>query len=227
MLKAVFFDAAGTLIYLPRPVGEHYAEVAERFGATLEPEKLDRAFKQAWAGAPARPSSTGGREDDDKGWWRDLVYGVLARTFSARQVQNFDQAAYFEAVYDHFALPGVWRAFDDVRPALAALRSKGLAIGLISNFDRRLYAILDSLDLRGFFDAVVISSEIGADKPDPFIFQAALKRLNVRASEAMHVGDDLKKDGGAGTVGLRVFQLDRPTRSLDRLLTILDEDRSE
>ena len=56
MLKTVFFDAAGTLIYLPRPVGEHYAEVAVRFGARWDPARVERAFRTAWADAPERVS---------------------------------------------------------------------------------------------------------------------------------------------------------------------------
>ncbi len=221
MLKAIFFDAAGTLIYLPRSVGEHYREVAARFGATLDADTLNHAFKKAWASAPARCSSGGPRLDDDKGWWRDLVTNVLTQVLTPEAAQVFRMADYFEAVYAHFTLPGVWEAYADVRPTLETLRARGLRFGLISNFDRRLYTILDHLSLREFFDAIVISSEVGADKPDPAIFQAALARLDVSAAEAIHVGDDPEKDWGAEASGLRIFRLERPSHTLHDLLAAL------
>ncbi len=222
--KAICFDAAGTLIYLSRSVGEHYRDVAARFGESLDADHLNHAFKHAWSAAPVRPAGAGAHEDDDKGWWRALVFAVLDETLGPEQSKRFDRIAYFEAVYTHFSLPGVWQAFDDARPALAALCDRGFALALISNFDRRLYPILEGLGLREFFDAVVISSEVGADKPDPAIFQTALKKLGVAAHEAMHVGDDPKKDWGAEAVGLKVFRLERPQRGLDQLVKNLDAD---
>lgn len=218
MTKAIFFDAAGTLIYLPRPVGEHYREVALGFGVALEADALDQAFRQAWSAEPPRPSQDSPRDDDDKGWWRVLVDDVLRRVLSPEQAETFDSAGFFEAAYAHFAKPGIWKAYPEVSEVLAILRKRGMPLGLISNFDRRLYAVLDDLDLRRFFDAVVISSEVGADKPDPRIFEHALRALRVRPDEAMHVGDDPKRDWGAEAIGLRVFRLERPRQTLRDLL---------
>lgn len=222
MPKAIFFDAAGTLIYLPKSVGEHYREIASRFGAEIDARKLDAAFNVAWRESPARSNGQGPREDDDKGWWRSLVMRVLDQTLSREQAEVFDKTRYFEALYAHFATPGVWAAYDDVRPTLEALRAQGLLLGVISNFDRRLLTVLEGLGLRGFFDAVTISSEVGADKPDPVIFQTAMATLHVTAAESLHVGDDPKKDGGAEAVGLRVFRLERPQHSLEDVIGALN-----
>ena len=98
----------------------------------------------------------------------------------SRQRAEFDAEGYFEAVYAHFAQPGVWSAYPEVGEVLDALRGQGLALGVISNFDRRLYAVFDDLGLTRFFDHIVISSEVGADKPDPFIFQHALELFRRR-----------------------------------------------
>ena len=73
MIKAVFFDAAGTLFHLPKSVGEHYAAVAREQGIELSPDALDRAFLRAWRQAPFRFAVDGARDDDDKRWWRELV----------------------------------------------------------------------------------------------------------------------------------------------------------
>jgi putative hydrolase of the HAD superfamily len=216
-IKAIFFDAAGTLMFLPRPVGEHYSEVAMRFGAELSADALQRAFRRAWSAAPARTASPGPRPDDDKGWWRGLVGRVLDQTLTPEQQLSFAHAAYFEAVYGHFAEPGVWELFPEVPEVLAGLKERGFRLAVISNFDRRLHPILEALGIRGFFKSVILSSEAGADKPDPQIFRLGLEAMGVAAAEAIHVGDDPERDGGAEAVGIRVFHLDRPGIALNGL----------
>lgn len=222
MLKAIFFDAAGTLIYLPRSVGEHYREVALRFGADVDAARFDLAFRSAWRDSPARNSTHQPRLDDDKNWWRGLVTRVLAWVLPAVQLAAFDTPGYFETLYAHFAQPGVWQAYSEVPEVLACLRERGLALAVISNFDRRLYAVFEHLQLSTFFEHIVISSEVGVDKPDPFIFQRALEAMQVRPEEAIHVGDDPKCDWGAEAVGLHVLRLERPEMTLRDLLPLLD-----
>jgi putative hydrolase of the HAD superfamily len=222
MVKAIFFDAAGTLIFLPQPVGEHYAGVARRFGAEVSPEALQRAFRLAWAASPCRTASSGPRPDDDKGWWRALVGRVLEETLTADQKVSFPESDYFEAVYAHFAAPGVWELFPEVTEILAGLRQRGFRLGVISNFDRRLDAILADLGIRHLFECVILSSQAGADKPDPRIFRCGLEALGIGAQEAIHAGDDRDRDGGAEAVGMRVFHLDRPGTTLRGLPAWID-----
>ncbi len=209
MLKAIFFDAVGTLIHLARPVGESYREIAARHGADLDAKALDRAFRRAFAAAPKRVPSDGPRPDDDKGWWRALVGAILAGAVPA----GFDEDAYFEELYAHFAAPGVWAAYPETHETLRGLKDRGLALGVISNFDRRLYPVLDSLGLTEFFRAIVISSEVGVEKPDPVIFRRALDLLQVPAADALHIGDDAA-DLAAAHVGMQAFKLERPGTTL-------------
>lgn len=213
MLQAVFFDAVGTLIYLARPVGESYREIAARHGADLDAKVLEWAFRAAFSRAPKRAPVTGPRPDDDKGWWRTLVSDILAGALPAEERGRFDEAAYFEELYAHFAAPGVWLAYPEVSETLDELKAHGLALGVISNFDRRLYPVLDSLGLTDFFRGIIVSSEVGVEKPDPLIFQRALELLGVSAAQAMHVGDEAS-DWAAASVGLQAFKLERPGTTL-------------
>ncbi len=209
MLTTVLFDAAGTLIYLPRPVGEHYAEVARGCGGwDASAEAMNGAFRRAWKAMPARlPTPDGGpRPGDDRPWWRELV-----------GPHGFDVEAYFAAVYAHFAEPGVWATFPDVAETLEFLRGHGLRLAVVSNFDRRLRTVLGHLRLAERFERVVLSSEEGADKPDARIFHRALGQMDARPAETLHVGDEPAKDGGAEAAGLRVFHLERPGRGLGAL----------
>ena len=63
-MKTIFFDAAGTLIYLPKSVGQHYAFVGEKIGLELDARALDGAFAACWKEAPVRIATDGPREDD-------------------------------------------------------------------------------------------------------------------------------------------------------------------
>jgi putative hydrolase of the HAD superfamily len=95
-------------------------------------------------------------------------------------------------------------------------------IGIVSNFDGRLRVILQDLGIASYFDHWIISSEVGADKPAPFIYECALEMAGVAPAEALHVGDDPEGDWqAAADVGLHVFPLDRPTNSLRDLLAVL------
>jgi putative hydrolase of the HAD superfamily len=184
-IKTIFFDAAGTLIYLPQTVGYHYAFVAERIGLRLDADALDAAFATCWKEMPARPAIDGPREDDDKGWWRELVNRVLDRV--APSMSELDRDAYLEAVYGHFAEAGVWDLYPEVIEVLDALHGR-FQLGVISNFDGRLRMIFEHLDLSKYFAHIFLSSELGADKPDPEIYRRALRLSGARPNETLHVG---------------------------------------
>ncbi len=219
-LRVIFFDATGTLIGLPRGVAYHYAQVAHRFGWEAPPQDLDRAFRTAWSTMPAPKVTRLPRSDDDKGWWRRLVGRVLDAMPGAVP-QRFDRDRYFEDLYAEFGRPGVWDVFPETRTILARLSGE-YRLAIISNFDRRLLLVLDELGIRSLFNPIVISSEVGADKPDPWIFQEALRLAGVRAVEAMHVGDEPKADWeGAAAAGMHVFRLKRPENSLEDLIRYL------
>jgi len=219
MIRIIFFDAAGTLFHLPRGVGWHYHALALRHGCEVPEEALGRAFGEVWKGMPPRESSRMRREDDDREWWRMLVDRVLDRCSIA--VGDLNRSAYFEELYAEFTRPGVWALFPEVKETLQLLAGQ-YRLGIISNFDGRLRPILKNLGIHGFFDPVIISSEVGAEKPDPWIFQAALRVAAVAPEEAWHVGDDSIRDWeGAAAAGLHILPLDRPTNSLRDLVARL------
>jgi putative hydrolase of the HAD superfamily len=219
MFKTIFFDAAGTLIYLPKSVGYHYALVAEQVGLPLESAAFDQAFAVSWKKMPARPASDGPRDDDDKGWWRELVNRVLDQV--APGTAELDRDAFFEVAYSHFAEAGVWDLYPEVAEILTALHGR-FELAVVSNFDGRLRMILEHLGVSQFFSHIFLSSELGADKPDPEIFRRALELSSAAPDETLHVGDDPVRDWEAArSAGLDVFELNRPTNSLHDLLVSL------
>jgi putative hydrolase of the HAD superfamily len=219
VVKAIFFDAVDTLFYLTKTVGHHYALVSREIGLNLDAKKLDAAFHSAWKRMPKRAAINGPRENDDKDWWRDLVDLIFNEV--APSIGELDRDNFFEIAYEHFAEAGVWELYPEVIDVLAQLRPR-FQLAVVSNFDGRLRFILEHLGISRFFSHVFVSSEIGADKPDPEFFRRALKFVDLASDQVMHVGDDPERDWNAAeAAGLSIFELDREKNSLHDLLSIL------
>ena len=218
--RAVLLDASGTLIDVASPLGDTYSRLARDFGGDLDPATLTAGFRTAFAETP--PMAFPGRRGADldraeRGWWRTLVERV---TGAAGGVPELD--AYFDRLYAHYADAQAWRVYPEVPAVLTALRERGVALAVVSNFDSRLTPLLDALGLATFFDAVVCSGEVGAAKPHGAIFDHALAVLGVEASEALHVGDSREADyDGARAAGIDALLVDRSSTA-SRVGTIPD-----
>ena len=222
MIRAILFDAVGTLFFLTKTVGDHYAYVGREVGLDLDAQQLEDAFYVAWQQIPRRLAIDGPRENDDKGWWRELVGRVFDQV--APSLSELDRDNFFEVAYEHFAEAGVWKLYPEVLDVVAQLRER-FQLAVISNFDGRLRFILQNLGISKYFAHVIISSELGADKPDPEIFRRALQVMHLDANEVLHVGDDPERDWKASAAaGLLVFRLDRPRNSLRDLLSWVGRD---
>ena len=212
--QVVFLDAVGTLFGLREPVGETYARLAAMHDIQVNAAVLEAAFRAEWKDLPPPGHPEGfPPADDDRAWWMLLVRRTFDKaTGHALEDESFP--ALFDALYAHFALPEAWRLFPDVVPALQILRHHARMF-VLSNFDRRLHAILSGLCIAEYFEAVVVSSEVGASKPHPRIFQAALKMAGVPAQECLHVGDEENADVlGAEAVGIPALRIERPAMTL-------------
>ncbi len=207
-VKAVFFDAAGTLFETRGSVGEIYQHFAERYGGRSDPRQLQEGFKRAFAEIEplAFPPGTPGEEvrAGERAWWRQLVARVFAEEPPLRDFEGF-----FEEVFAAFAGASCWRLMEGTEGVLIELRRRVYRLGVISNFDTRLFPLLDALGLRGYFETVQLSTLSGAAKPSPQIFATALAAFDLPAGEACHVGDHPREDLlGALDAGMRAILLD-------------------
>ena len=214
MIKAILFDAAGTLIHLPRGVGWHYRHVAARHGLDLDESRMAAAFAEAFRAAGPRVATGVSRPDDDKGWWRVLVRRAMTACGEGPEDAVFEPM--FEELYAHFAEPGVWALYPEVLAVLEALRGH-YRLGIVSNFDRRLYPVLEaSRQCANTSRQLSFPANTAPTSPIPRIFAAALRALDASPGEALHVGDDPEQDWRAAeAAGLRVYRLARPGNSLE------------
>jgi putative hydrolase of the HAD superfamily len=217
VIRALFLDAAGTLIEPAEPVAEVYARHASVHGMDLPSPRIKEAFAGLFSGI-GDPRWAAHPEGDaaEREWWRQLVGGTLCR---AAEVPLDDGLLFscFEALFAHYADPGAWVVFPEVSDVLAEARAAGFQLAVVSNFDRRLHGILAGHGLH--FDAVITSADACSRKPEPAIFHRALEALDLEARQVLHAGDSASADiAGAARIGIAARLVKRPGYDLQDFL---------
>jgi putative hydrolase of the HAD superfamily len=206
--RGLLLDAMGTVIGLRRSVGSSYAAIAADHGLTLEPAAIDAVFPRLFRQAPplAFPElDSSALEQAERQWWATLISACLQTCGHGEQLP----AGLTDALFDHFAGPEPWLVYADVHDHLQRWRQRGLKLAVVSNFDQRLLPLLDQLGLAELLDAVVVSSQVGAAKPDPLPFQRALEQLALPAEAVWHIGDSPEDEAGAQAAGIRCLLIRR------------------
>ncbi len=211
-IKAIFFDAVGTLFDVKGSVGEVYVTYAKKYGFPDTDDmakSLNQAFKETFKTMPApifsveRPEKL---KQCERLWWFDVVHAVFYRV---GMFEGFDD--FFDEVFEAFGHSTHWQLFPETREVLTHLKERGYELGIISNFDTRFFQIVRALELDQFFDSVTISSLAGAAKPASKIYSYALDQHVLVPGEALHVGDQRIEDfEGAQQAGLHAVLIDRP-----------------
>lgn len=199
-MKAVLLDVLGTLVRLEDPAPALRAELAAR-GIQVERHEAAAAFAAeiGYYLAHHMDGATPAGLDD----LRDRCAGEILRTLGLPAERHPE-------VREAMLAALVFTPFEDVAPALHALRSQGLTLVAASNWDCSLPHALERAGLAEHLDGAVSSAVAGAAKPDPAVFRAALRLAGCAASEALFVGDSLENDvRGAEACGMRAVLVAR------------------
>lgn len=235
--RAICFDMGYTLLQHAPTGADLYRRVLGAAGHEFLPERLAAAF------GPARDfyirSIRQGRQFESSmelamEFWGEYNSMILDQLGLPPQ----SHAELGRRIYTEAWSPGAWMPFPEVLATLAALQREGYRMAIISNFVDTLGSVCDLHQLTDYFDDIISSVAAGAMKPDPRIFQLALRRLEVDASETWHVGDNYWADVmGARAAGLTPVLLDRAGEvprpdcpsisSLDQLLGLLASAEAE
>ena len=202
----MLFDAGFTLTFYD---GQRIAAHAASAGVIVDPAAIEgterplRAEIQERPGVPLRTHDDGGKR-----FLQTVFRRILELAGAPGSPADLERAA--DAVFRGHMERNVWRRVGaGVPEALARLRDAGLALAVVSNSEGTVEAMLEEVGLRRQFEAVFDSTVVGVSKPDPRIFQMALDRLRLRASEAIMVGDSPTGDiTGASNAGIKAVLLD-------------------
>jgi putative hydrolase of the HAD superfamily len=105
-----------------------------------------------------------------------------------------------DLVADH--LDGHVHLYEDSLPALRGLRERGIRTALVSNCDHFAGPLVEAMGLKDEMDTILLSYEVGAHKPDPAIYLAALDALGARPEQAVFVDDQPPYLDGAAALGI-------------------------
>lgn len=200
------------------PVGVSYARIATSCGLLTTAEAVSVGFTKAWQQTP-NPLHPEGQPppDDDRSWWQEIVKHTFTHALGY-EPKKAVLVEVFAQLYDHFAQPKAWTLYPDVLPVLQALHGQ-MSMLVLSNFDSRLFPLLDYFELSPFFEDCILSSKVGASKPHQRMFRAALERVKQPANFCYHVGDESVADGqGAARLGIPVWLVRRPDADLKAML---------
>ncbi len=222
-VDAVLFDYSGTLFRLEEDEswfhgmelddedntevdGHVQAELMRRLTApTGRSVEMTPEAYQAWVNRDLAPHLH-----------REAYLHVLRKSGLARH--------HAESLYGRVIDPASWTPYPDTATVLRTLHERGVKTAIVSNIAFDLRPAFDAIGAIDVVDEFVLSFEVGAVKPDPAIFETALKRLGVEPARAVMVGDSEEADGGAVAVGCGFLLVDPlPTAQRpDALLTALD-----
>jgi HAD superfamily hydrolase (TIGR01509 family) len=191
-VRAVLIDLYDTLAWTDWPTMR--AELEERFG--ISEMELLRAFTTT---REARSIGAYGSAEGD-----------LAAVLEAAGVQpDTDLVHELNASRARALAENGVHLWDDSIPTLRELRRRGIRTAVVSNCDHATRPIVDDLGLEREVDAIMLSFEVGAAKPDPGIYRAALDALGARPEEAVFVDDQAAYCEGAEALGIRSFLIVR------------------
>lgn len=208
MLKAVFFDVGSTLIRPCPSVAETMAQVAAERGHALTVRDFEAhmtAMDAYYEAEYLRDGDFWCSHEGSTAIWLDQYRYVCHLADIGHDAEGVAQAT-----HESYRRADHWEIYLDVAACLRGLKERGLALGVVSNWDAELEGLLRDLRLLPYFDAVISSAAVGYRKPNPVIFDLACEALGVSSKEAVHVGDRPDADGdGAAAAGIRPIIIDR------------------
>jgi len=221
-VRAVVFDAVGTLLHPDPPAAAVYEAVGRRLGSRLDAAEIAArfvaAFRQEEGVDRARGLRTSEAREEQR--WRLIVARVLDDVS--------DPEACFRELFGHFSRPAAWACAPDAAAVLEALAGRALVLGMASNYDGRLRRVVAGLPALEPIRHLVISSEVGWRKPAPQFFAALGRAVGLPAEELVYVGDDRLHDyDAARAAGLRAVLFDpngqetSPVRRVSRLAELI------
>lgn len=185
MYRTVFFDIDNTLLWKRPGIPEKVYETVIEYGPQISLEDVERAYAQSelWQGRQVmKENETGIRMPDEE--FAAHVAGVY------RESLNLDQKA-FQAVIQ--VLSRDYRQEYSLAPGAAELldrlREQGVSLGIVSNHHTGIRRVLEEMGIAGYFDPVVISEEVGLNKPDAAILELACERAGAKPEQCLYVGD--------------------------------------
>lgn len=201
-LKAAIFDLGVTLIRTER--SKPFQERLLELGVSRNENEIQKAFD--FSDKYFMKNYPGELAQNPKDFYRKYLDLMLAYL----QIFTISKEELFQSIFKKSPPRSKWVAYDETIPFLKEMKQRGVRLGLLTNWDLDARDTLDSVGITEYFESIVVSSEIGAEKPDPKGFLESLRQLGLSPEEAIYVGDNYYDDVvGANGVGMKAALINR------------------
>ena len=207
--RAVIFDFYGTLAEA-HARGPSWSQLFEDLGHEMSVEASRRLWNDGADGIEHDEHSKS--RDHYVAWQQARVRQIIEES----GVPKGDDDILFSQITERLGPAATSSCSTTSQPVLAALRERGLALAICSNWDWDLLEAIDNAGLTGTVDVVVSSAWVGARKPHPRIYADTLERLGLDAADALFVGDTWTCDvEGPRRAGMQAVYIRRPHYGID------------
>lgn len=201
-ITAAIFDLGVTLIRTER--AKPFQERLLELGVSRDEDEIQKAFD--FADKYFMKNYPGELGQDPKDFYEKYLDLMLAflRIFTISKMELFKN------VFEKSPPRSKWVPYEETIPFLKEMKDKGVRLGLLTNWGLDARDTLKAVGIAEFFESIVVSSEIGAEKPDAKGFLESLKQLGIKPEDAIYVGDNYYDDVvGANGVGMRAALINR------------------
>ena len=198
-IRALLFDAGDVLYHRPQR-GRQFREFLDQMG--LDPTDSHQAEKEKLAHQAFRGQIS-----------QDEYREALVRLYGVTEAEQVECGKQVLAAEDDDV-----QFFPGVKETLTTLKELGFLLGIVTDTANSVSTKLRWFESGGFgtvWDSIISSKEIGARKPDPRLYRAALQQLGVSAEQAIFVGHKISELDGAHAVGLKTvaFNYDKSAQA--------------
>lgn len=191
----IFFDVGGTLMHFNVEPSRMFARIVAEHGVEVAPDALYRAMREVEASAPDLSGMDAKSEVD---YWRAYDAMII------RKVGREPTDDLLDEIARRFREELTFDLYPESVEVLRAIQARGVPLGVISNASHGIVGDLERTGVAPFFEHIVYSQAVGCAKPDPRIFEEALRRFGVVSGRTWHIGDNVVADiEGAKGVGIR------------------------
>ena len=192
-IKAIIFDADGTLFGIKGSIGSVYSECCLQHGLKVDPEMLDSRVEKIWL--QFRPAYRNEAEnfvsspERELKVWKEFCFALVEPYIGTN---DFDPI--FETIYNAFASPDYRTLKPGTLEVLQHVRQTNYVTGILSNNDERVRTLALAFELGDYLDHIFPSAEIGFKKPSLKCFESVTDRLKLKPEEILYVGDNYELD---------------------------------
>ena len=225
--SCILFDLDQTLLLRTPTIPQKLDEVLTALGISHMPEQVDKAFADCeyWIGEQTTlENQTGIRMSDE-----EFLAKLLAFYQEALAIPDTGLPALQMVVCRQYTR--TYTLMPEAKTLLAALKAKGFKLGIVSNNYSSIHETLAELEISSYFYCIVISEEVGLQKPDPAIIQLACSRCHVCPEGTLYIGDHpfditCAHDAGASAAWLppnQWYRLPEGSRKPEHVLSKLSD----